>query len=108
MTVLSFPQVVEHDHGRNFDDRCRSAVALHFARNGSPEGHRVEALETHIAALKEVVANAKAEIEQTSKSRHPVETTGRAVGSQRQTPGRTRQPTGRDQRLLATGGPKPL
>jgi peptidoglycan hydrolase CwlO-like protein len=35
------------------------------ARNGSPEGHRVEALETHIAALKEVVANAKAEIEQT-------------------------------------------
>ena len=41
------------------------AVALHFARNGSPEGHRVEALETHIAALKEVVANAKAEIEQT-------------------------------------------
>jgi hypothetical protein len=27
------------------------AVALHFARNGSPEGHRVEALETHIAAL---------------------------------------------------------
>jgi hypothetical protein len=35
------------------------AVALHFARNGSPEGHRVEALETHIAALKEVVANAK-------------------------------------------------
>ncbi|MGA7253506.1 MAG: hypothetical protein WBX35_20065, partial [Pseudolabrys sp.] len=39
------------------------AVALHFARNGSPEGHRVEALETHIAALKEVVANA--EIEQT-------------------------------------------
>jgi small-conductance mechanosensitive channel len=39
-------------------------VALHFARNGSPEGHRVEALETQIAALKEVVANAKATIEQ--------------------------------------------
>jgi peptidoglycan hydrolase CwlO-like protein len=40
------------------------AVALHFARNGSPEGRRVEALETQIAALKEVVANAKAAIEQ--------------------------------------------
>jgi uncharacterized protein involved in exopolysaccharide biosynthesis len=40
------------------------AVALHFARNGSPDGHRVEALETQIAALKEVVANAKAAIEQ--------------------------------------------
>ena len=39
-------------------------VALHFALNGSPEGHRVEALETQIAALKEVVANAKATIEQ--------------------------------------------
>jgi small-conductance mechanosensitive channel len=39
-------------------------VALHFARNGSPEGHQVEALETQIAALKEVVANAKAMIEQ--------------------------------------------
>jgi len=39
-------------------------VALHFARNGSPEGHRVQALETQIAALKEVVANAKATIEQ--------------------------------------------
>jgi peptidoglycan hydrolase CwlO-like protein len=38
--------------------------ALHFARNGSPEGHQVEALETQIAALKEVVANAKATIEQ--------------------------------------------
>jgi small-conductance mechanosensitive channel len=43
-------------------------VALHFARNGSPEGHRVEALETQIAALKEVVANAKAMIEQRQKS----------------------------------------
>jgi uncharacterized coiled-coil DUF342 family protein len=40
------------------------AVALHFARNGSPEGHRVEALETHIGALKEALANAKAAIEQ--------------------------------------------
>jgi uncharacterized coiled-coil DUF342 family protein len=40
-------------------------VALHFARNGSPEGHRVEALETQIEALKGVVANAKAAIEQT-------------------------------------------
>jgi peptidoglycan hydrolase CwlO-like protein len=40
------------------------AVALHFARNGSPEGRRVETLETQIAALKEVVANAKAAIEQ--------------------------------------------
>jgi peptidoglycan hydrolase CwlO-like protein len=39
-------------------------VALHFARNGSPEGHRVETLETQIAALKEVLANAKAPIEQ--------------------------------------------
>jgi cell division protein FtsB len=39
-------------------------VALHFARNDSPEGHRVEALETHIAALKEALANAKATIEQ--------------------------------------------
>jgi hypothetical protein len=39
-------------------------VALHFARNGSPEGHQVEALETQITALKEVVANAKATIEQ--------------------------------------------
>jgi peptidoglycan hydrolase CwlO-like protein len=39
-------------------------VALHFARNGSPEGHQVEALETQIAALKEVIANAKATIEQ--------------------------------------------
>src|SRR5262245_63749914 len=39
-------------------------VALHFARNGSPEGHRVQALETQIGALKEVVANAKATIEQ--------------------------------------------
>src|SRR5262245_18281704 len=39
------------------------AVALHFARNGSPEGHRVEALETHIAALKEALANAKAAID---------------------------------------------
>jgi len=39
-------------------------VALHFARNGSPEGHQLEALETQIAALKEVVANAKATIEQ--------------------------------------------
>src|SRR5262245_2092321 len=39
-------------------------VALHFARNGSPEGHQVEALETQIAALKEAVANAKAAIEQ--------------------------------------------
>ena len=38
-------------------------VALHFARNGSPEG-QLEALETQIAALKEVVANAKATIEQ--------------------------------------------
>jgi uncharacterized coiled-coil DUF342 family protein len=35
-------------------------VALHFARVGPPEGHRVEALETQIAALKEAVANAKA------------------------------------------------
>ena len=65
MTVPSFPQVVEHDHGRNSMTDADLAVALHFARNGSPEGHRVEALETHIAALKEVVANAKAEIEQT-------------------------------------------
>ena len=40
------------------------AVALHFARNGSPDGRRVEALETRIAALKKVVANAKAAIEQ--------------------------------------------
>ena len=39
-------------------------VALHFARNGSSEGRRVEALESQIAALKEVVANAKAAIEQ--------------------------------------------
>jgi hypothetical protein len=39
-------------------------AVLHFARNGSPEGHRVEALETQIAALKEVVATAKAAIEQ--------------------------------------------
>jgi peptidoglycan hydrolase CwlO-like protein len=39
-------------------------VALHFALNGSPEGHRVETLETQIATLKEVVANAKAAIEQ--------------------------------------------
>lgn len=35
-------------------------VALHFARVGPPEGRRVEALETQIAALKEAVANAKA------------------------------------------------
>jgi uncharacterized coiled-coil DUF342 family protein len=35
-------------------------VALHFARVGPPEGLRVEALETQIAALKEAVANAKA------------------------------------------------
>jgi hypothetical protein len=48
-------------------------VALHFARNGSPEGHRVEALETQIEALKGVVANAKAAIEQTRQE---------AVGSQ--------------------------
>jgi uncharacterized coiled-coil DUF342 family protein len=41
------------------------AVALHFARNGSPEGHRVDALETQIAALKEIVAKAKAGIERT-------------------------------------------
>ena len=41
------------------------AVALHFARNGSPDGHRIEALESQIAELKEVVANAKAAIEQT-------------------------------------------
>jgi peptidoglycan hydrolase CwlO-like protein len=40
------------------------AVAVHFARNGSPEGRRVETLESQIAALKEVVANAKAAIEQ--------------------------------------------
>ena len=40
------------------------AVALHFARNGSPEGHRIEALEAQIAALKEAVANAKAATEQ--------------------------------------------
>ena len=40
------------------------AVTLHFARNGSPEGHRIQALETHIAALKEALANAKAAIEQ--------------------------------------------
>ena len=39
-------------------------VALHFARNSSPESHRVEALESQIAALKEVLANAKAAIEQ--------------------------------------------
>ena len=65
MTVPSFPQVVEHDHGRNSMTDADLAVALHFARNDSPEGHRVEALETHIAALKEIVANAKAEIEQT-------------------------------------------
>jgi uncharacterized protein YlxW (UPF0749 family) len=40
-------------------------VALHFALNGSPEGHRVETLEIQIATLKEeVVANAKAAIEQ--------------------------------------------
>ena len=39
-------------------------VALHFARNGSPESHQVEALETQIAALKEAVANAKATNEQ--------------------------------------------
>jgi hypothetical protein len=39
-------------------------VALHFARNGSPEGHQVEALETQIAALKDAVANVKATIEQ--------------------------------------------
>jgi len=39
-------------------------VALHFARKFSPEGHQVEALETQIAALKEVIANAKAAIEQ--------------------------------------------
>jgi peptidoglycan hydrolase CwlO-like protein len=46
---------------------CGSTGVLgpfHFARNGSPDGHRVEALETQIAALKEVVANAKAAIEQ--------------------------------------------
>ena len=40
------------------------AVALHFARNGSPGGHRIEALEAQIAALKEAVANAKAATEQ--------------------------------------------
>jgi uncharacterized coiled-coil DUF342 family protein len=40
------------------------AVALHFARNGSPEGHRVEALETQINALKGALAKAKASIEQ--------------------------------------------
>ena len=45
-------------------------AALHFARNGSPEGHRVEALETQIAALKEVVANAKAAIEQGRQETH--------------------------------------
>jgi uncharacterized coiled-coil DUF342 family protein len=39
------------------------AVALHFARNDLPEGHRVEALETQIAALKEAVSRAKATIE---------------------------------------------
>jgi cell division protein FtsB len=40
------------------------AVALHFSRNGLPEGHRIEALEAQIAALKEAVANAKAVITQ--------------------------------------------
>ena len=40
------------------------AVTLHFARSGSPEGHRVKELETHIAALKEALAKAKATIEQ--------------------------------------------
>jgi chromosome segregation ATPase len=45
-------------------------VALHFARNGSPQGHRVEALETQIAPLKEVVANAKAAIEQRRQEAH--------------------------------------
>jgi hypothetical protein len=36
---------------------------LAVALNGSPEGHRVQALETHIAALKEAVVKAKAAIE---------------------------------------------
>ena len=57
--------VVEHDPGRKTSmTDADLAVALHFVRNGSPEGHRVEALETHIAALKEALANAKATIEQ--------------------------------------------
>jgi peptidoglycan hydrolase CwlO-like protein len=65
MTVPSFPQVVNTTTVETSMTDADLAVALHFARNGSPEGHRVEALETYIAALKEVVANAKEEIEQT-------------------------------------------
>ena len=64
MTVPSFPQVVNTTMVETSMTDADLAVALHFARNGSPEGHRVEALETQIAALKEVVANAKAAIEQ--------------------------------------------
>ena len=48
----------------NFDDRCRSRSGASFRAKWRPEGHRVEALETQIAALKEVVASAKAAIEQ--------------------------------------------
>jgi hypothetical protein len=59
MTVPSFPQVVNTTTVETSMTDADLAVALHFARNGSPEGHRVEALETYIAALKEVVANAK-------------------------------------------------
>jgi peptidoglycan hydrolase CwlO-like protein len=56
-------KVVEHDHGRTSMTDAELAVALYFARNDSPEGHRIEALETQIAALKEAVSRAKATIE---------------------------------------------
>src|SRR5262249_437526 len=82
-------------------------VALHFARNGSPEGHRVQALETQIAALKEVVANAKATIEQRRQESDILPSQmAKQLAPNDKPPGRARPATGRHQRLLATDRPK--
>src|SRR5262245_22066952 len=64
MTAPRFRKSLTTTIGGNFDDRCRSRGSASFRGKWLAEGHQLEALETQIGALKEVVANAKATIEQ--------------------------------------------
>jgi peptidoglycan hydrolase CwlO-like protein len=64
MTVPSFHRSLNATIGRIFDDRCRSRCGASFRAKWLARRPSGRDTETKIAALKEVVANAKAAIEQ--------------------------------------------
>src|SRR5262245_3480025 len=64
MMAPRFRKSLTTTFGGNFDDRCRSRGSASFRAKWLASRPSVEALETQIAALKEVVANARATIGQ--------------------------------------------